>query len=65
MENKQSTTVVHTTKVAMLYFICSWNVNKNTQNRQNIFVSKRNMRNLIIITKDQDKIMITFINDWY
>lgn len=33
--------------------------------RQNRLVSKRNMRNLIIITNDQDKIMITLINDWY
>lgn len=33
--------------------------------RQNRLVSKCNMRNLIIITNDQDKIMITLINDWY
>lgn len=31
--------------------------------KQNRLVSKRNMRNLIIITNDQDKIMITLIND--
>lgn len=60
MENKHSTTVAHTIKVAMLYFICSWNVNKD---RQNMLVTNHNMRNLIIITKDQDKIMITFTND--